>query len=151
MLYAPNPLQGGSSISHWDVSATPNLLMEPFTSHDVSGSVDLTRDLFEDLGWFAGVARPSVARLGEAFPNPFQSSPVSIPFELDRAGAVDVAVHDLNGRLVRRLMHGAMPAGPGVASWDGTDESGRRMRPGVYLCRLRFEGASQARRLVLVK
>jgi hypothetical protein len=28
-LNAPNPVQPGSSISHWDPTATPNLLMEP--------------------------------------------------------------------------------------------------------------------------
>ena len=28
-MYAPNPLSSGSSVSHWDTSVTPNLLMEP--------------------------------------------------------------------------------------------------------------------------
>ena len=30
-LYAPNPVRPGSSKSHWDTGASPNLLMEPFT------------------------------------------------------------------------------------------------------------------------
>lgn len=52
-LYAPNPVQSGSSISHWDTSATPNLLMEPFISSDLTPSLglDLTPYLFEDIGW----------------------------------------------------------------------------------------------------
>jgi hypothetical protein len=52
-LYAPNPVQPGSSISHWDTSATPNLLMEPFISSDLTPSqgLDLTPYLFEDIGW----------------------------------------------------------------------------------------------------
>lgn len=54
-LFAPNPFQGGSSVSHWDVTATPNLLMEPFINTDLTSKVknpdDLTRNLFTDLGW----------------------------------------------------------------------------------------------------
>ncbi|RMH19709.1 MAG: peptidase [Acidobacteria bacterium] len=52
-LYAPNPVQPGSSISHWDVSATPNLLMEPFNTPTIRASenLDLTPALFLDEGW----------------------------------------------------------------------------------------------------
>ncbi|WP_312512612.1 PA domain-containing protein [Massilia sp.] len=55
LLYTPNPLIGGSSVSHWDVSAVPNLLMEPNISDDLTLSVsppkDLTLPLLKDLGW----------------------------------------------------------------------------------------------------
>lgn len=55
LLYTPNPLVQGSSVSHWDVSASPNLLMEPNISPDLTLSVtppyDLTLPLLKDLGW----------------------------------------------------------------------------------------------------
>jgi len=51
-MYAPNPFQGGSSVSHYDVSATPNLLMEPAINADLTDNLDLTVDLFRDIGWF---------------------------------------------------------------------------------------------------
>ncbi len=49
-IYAPNPYENGSSISHWDVSNTPDLLMEPayFGAHH---DIDLTKQAFQDLGW----------------------------------------------------------------------------------------------------
>jgi hypothetical protein len=50
-LYAPTPLVGGSSTSHWDVSASPNLLMEPAINNDLSSDVDLTLPHFHDMGW----------------------------------------------------------------------------------------------------
>lgn len=52
-LYAPNPVAPGSSISHWDTTATPNLLMEPFINSDLTPAfgLDLTPYLFEDIGW----------------------------------------------------------------------------------------------------
>jgi hypothetical protein len=54
-LYTPNPLQLGSSVSHYDTLAKPNLLMEPFATPfqpiAVSPPQDLTLPLLLDLGW----------------------------------------------------------------------------------------------------
>lgn len=52
-LYAPNPVQPGSSKSHFDTSATPNLLMEPAINRDLTpvNTLDLTPSLFQDIGW----------------------------------------------------------------------------------------------------
>jgi len=52
-LYAPAAIAPGSSISHYDISASPNLLMEPaITSTLKAGTnVDLTAQLFKDIGW----------------------------------------------------------------------------------------------------
>lgn len=55
-MYAPNPLVGGSSVSHYDSAASRNLLMEPAINpdltHEVSAPDDLTLELFRDIGWF---------------------------------------------------------------------------------------------------
>lgn len=66
-LYNPNPIEPGSSISHWNTAATPNLLMEPNINADLALDVDLTRQAFKDIGWqFFAV---SVARLPELSAN----------------------------------------------------------------------------------
>ncbi len=56
ILNAPNPVQPGSSISHWDPIATRNQLMEPAINGDLTHSVappeDLTLPLLRDIGWF---------------------------------------------------------------------------------------------------
>jgi hypothetical protein len=55
LLFAPNPVEPGSSISHWDLSARPDLLMEPNISSTLApGDVDLTRQAMQDLGWSLG-------------------------------------------------------------------------------------------------
>ena len=60
LIYAPPEVEGGSSISHWDRFASPNLLMEPSASNSVQG-VDLTPALFRDIGWLtAGGANVAV-------------------------------------------------------------------------------------------
>jgi hypothetical protein len=55
LLFTPNPFQGGSSVSHWDTVAFPNLLMEPSINadltHEVTSPFDLTFDFMKDIGW----------------------------------------------------------------------------------------------------
>lgn len=55
LLFAPNPFQGGSSVSHYDVSMFPNQLMEPAINgdltHEVTVPFDLTFELLKDIGW----------------------------------------------------------------------------------------------------
>jgi hypothetical protein len=53
LLNAPNPVVTGSSISHWDPIAFPNLLMEPAINSDLTHGVDLTRQEMIDIGWFS--------------------------------------------------------------------------------------------------
>ena len=52
MLYSPTTLEPGSSVSHWDTTAFPNLLMEPVINGDLTHALDLTVPLFRDIGWF---------------------------------------------------------------------------------------------------
>jgi hypothetical protein len=62
-MYAPNPVEQGSSVSHWDTSLTPNQVMEPDISGDLLHMVttprDLTFSLLTDIGW-AGPITPTI-------------------------------------------------------------------------------------------
>lgn len=51
LLYAPCEVAGGSSKHHWDISASPNLLMEPFINPDLEDSLDLSIFQLMDIGW----------------------------------------------------------------------------------------------------
>jgi hypothetical protein len=52
----PNPVEPGSSVSHWDPLTFPNQLMEPAINSDLTHSVvpprDLTLSLLRDIGWY---------------------------------------------------------------------------------------------------
>ena len=56
LLYTPDPVTPGSTISHWDTIAFPNQLMEPAINADLTHSVmppqDLTLPALRDIGWF---------------------------------------------------------------------------------------------------
>jgi hypothetical protein len=59
-MYAPDPFVQGSSVSHFTTAANPNLLMEPAATN-VFNTVDLTTDLFQDIGWVLNTPTPNVA------------------------------------------------------------------------------------------
>lgn len=65
LLYTPNPVVSGSSVSHWDTSASPNQLMEPAINSDLKLAVDLpydlTRSQLRDVGWFPDADLDGVA------------------------------------------------------------------------------------------
>lgn len=50
-LYTPCELEQGSSLFHWDVTAAPNLLMEPFINEDLPHTLDVTAMQLLDIGW----------------------------------------------------------------------------------------------------
>ena len=150
-LYAPNPLESGSSVSHFDTSLQPNVLMEPFINGDLTSSVDLTQYAFADMGWYAtatAVAEgPGAAPRAYASPNPFASA-TTMRFGLAAAGKATIEVFDVRGALVKALPAVWRSAGIQEATWDGTDAHGRRVAGGVYYWRVRSGGQEMGGRLV---
>ena len=80
-------------------------------------------------------AEPSGIRLHTPVPNP-SVGPVEIGYALPQQGFVRMAIHDIGGRLVRRLMGEIAPSGSGRVVWDGKDDAGRETTSGVYECRV---------------
>ena len=62
-----------------------------------------------------------------------------------------VEIHDLLGRVVRRLVDGVREAGEWSVAWDGTDDRGGKVSTGVYICRIRTGDFTRTIRMVLVK
>jgi hypothetical protein len=54
-MFTPNPYQPGSSVSHYNTTASRNQLMEPAINadltHSVTAPIDLTFELLKDIGW----------------------------------------------------------------------------------------------------
>jgi hypothetical protein len=100
--------------------------------------------------------RPQV-NMTRPFPNPTTGS-VGFNLSLATPAHVRVDVLDLSGRVVALAWEGVLPAGSMYLAWNGTaDEIGRprgigRVRSGVYLVRVRVEGAPAiVKRLVILE
>lgn len=156
LVYTPNPFQSGSSVSHWDTSAEPSLLMEPAITGGLSSSIDLTLQMFADIGWFQGLldvdapVATQARRLEPGIPNP-TSGGTLIAWTLERGEHVDLRVYDLVGREVATIASGPMSGGRHALRWDGADANGRKVAPGVYRYRLRTPSFSESRTIVVVR
>jgi len=91
-----------------------------------------------------------VNRLYPTEPNPFNPR-TTIRFATARAGPVEILIHDVGGRLVRKLVSGNMTAGNHSVVWDGTNEAGANVGSGVYWARMKAGSFVSTRKMVVLK
>ena len=84
--------------------------------------------------------------------NPFRAGAgtLEIGFRAEAAGPVRLDVLDVQGRLVRGLLDGDFPEGAFSVRWDGRDERGTTLKPGVYFVRLESVSGASSRRAVML-
>lgn len=82
-------------------------------------------------------------------PSPFAES-TTIEFNLETSGPAEVDIHDVGGRLIRRVTSGQHPAGAHTATWDGYDASGQRVAPGTYFSTLTTGAARITRKMTFL-
>jgi hypothetical protein len=144
MIYADYvTVSSGSSID-FQVIDEPNAGGESFDLDEVaiqvvpSGTSDVPAILR---------AGPLMARFA---PNPTHAGG-ALAFTLTRPGALRAEILDLTGRRIRTLLERrSVGAGDHTVRFDGRDERGIRLEPGVYFFHVRAaEGAAHGRFLVL--
>ena len=96
--------------------------------------------------------RPVQFQLFQNYPNPFNRNTV-VRYTVKVPGAIDVSltIHNVRGELVRELARKMHSRGSYTVTWDGTNDSGTEVASGVYFCRLRARGETQATKLLLLK
>lgn len=72
-------------------------------------------------------------------------------WDLARSGQVKLAIYDLRGRLVRKLVDGELAGGPHEFNWLGTDDMGRQSPSGVYLVRFDTDSTHGTTKVTLVR
>jgi len=123
-----------------------NLLIEFFRSDPVTSS------------WYRASTPTGVDALPAAGdwsiqparPNPFRDA-LSVPLSLDRAASVQAAVYTADGRRVRELADRRLAAGSHMLSWDGRDDAGRNVAPGVYFVRVTGGGEARTAKVTRIR
>lgn len=89
--------------------------------------------------------------LHQNIPNPFNPT-TTIRFDVPPVkGAVTLRIYDVNGRLVRSLVNGALEPGENTVEWDGLNGTGVPAATGVYFYRLTGPGFARTRKMILLK
>ena len=89
------------------------------------------------------------------YPNPFNPE-TWIPYQLSDPAEVTVSIYSVDGKLVRTLELGQMPAGVysdkgRAAHWDGRNAAGEPVASGVYFYTLKAGEFSATRKMVIRK
>jgi hypothetical protein len=90
--------------------------------------------------------------ISAAYPNPSPGSgPVTIPVTVPAsAGKAELQILDAGGHIIRRLPVAALGGGPQNLIWDGRNEAGLLVAPGVYTAWLVGGGSAHSLKLVRV-
>jgi hypothetical protein len=104
------------------------------------------------FGPYAVIASPNPAsRLGvRVAPNPGRGAG-RIELAVPGYGApvqAEARLYDAQGRSVRLLHRGPLPRGITTLTWDGRDDRGRALEPGLYFLRLSTPGEASIGRVV---
>ncbi len=89
-------------------------------------------------------------RLLPNYPNPFNPA-TTVHFVLPEARKVTVEIFDVQGRKVRFLWNGELPAGEHRLLWNGKNDAGLPLSSGLYWCRVRTGTAQKIRKMILMK
>jgi hypothetical protein len=92
-----------------------------------------------------------IARLLQNHPNPFNPS-TTIEYAVEKPGDILLQVFSLNGNHVRTLVnrhHGE--AMTYQVTWNGRDDGGNLQASGVFFYRLEAAGASEMKKMILIK
>ncbi|MDX2472312.1 MAG: FlgD immunoglobulin-like domain containing protein [Candidatus Krumholzibacteria bacterium] len=93
---------------------------------------------------------PEATALAGVYPNPFNPQ-TRIVYDLAVGGYVDLAVYDVKGALVRRLVREVRSAGRHQVIWSGEDDAGGRVASGAYVARYIAGGIKDAQKVMVVK
>ncbi len=93
---------------------------------------------------------PASFSFGQNYPNPFNPS-TRLAYRLEKPAQVRLAVYDVIGREVSRLVDQYQFVGQFSAMWNSTDASGRVVPSGIYFAQLRVDNEVQTRKMILAK
>ena len=111
-----------------------------------SESGEIRRITYRNL---ASVPLPSraAAAFSAIYPSPTTGSATML-FALTKPASFEMDLYDALGRRVRQIVpRSDQAAGEHRVWWDGRDERGHLVAPGVYIARLTVDGAAMERRL----
>jgi flagellar hook assembly protein FlgD len=74
---------------------------------------------------------------------------VSIVFNHDRDGFVEIAVYDILGKRIKEILHQSHVAGQQSTGWDLTDQSGNKVESGIYVVRYSDSERIQSAKIVV--
>jgi hypothetical protein len=86
------------------------------------------------------------------YPNPFNPT-TTVAFSLPKTTSLHAAIYNVDGRIVKKLFAGTMPAGEQHLTWNGTDDHGQVVGSGMYILSATSDDAkfTSTKKMILLK
>ena len=88
--------------------------------------------------------------LHQNYPNPFNPS-TRIDYDLPQDGFVKISVLDIIGREVSTILDIKQIAGLKSITWSGTDDQGKMLPSGVYICLMKTNDLILSKKMILLR
>ncbi|NCC73119.1 MAG: T9SS type A sorting domain-containing protein [Sphingobacteriia bacterium] len=86
----------------------------------------------------------------QIYPNPV-SADANIMINVENEGEYNISVLDINGRIVQNLYSGQLNCGVQSFVWNGTDNQGNTLLPGVYFIRVSSSEDYLIKKMIRIK
>ena len=93
---------------------------------------------------------PGSFELYQNYPNPFNPE-TTFEYQLPQTTNISIRIYNVMGNLVREFTDGRQGPGRYRVTWDGKDDSGRRLTSGIYFFRMEAETFSRVRKMTLIR
>ena len=82
------------------------------------------------------------------YPNPFNKK-TTISIELKENTTLQLAIYNINGILEKMLVNKMMIKGSKKFTWDGSNNSGILLTPGIYFCKLQTSKTTEIKKIII--
>ncbi len=107
-------------------------------------------DVTFDISTGVDAEIPLAVGLHQNHPNPFNPR-TTITYAVPRAQEISLQIFDVQGKLVRTLVHGLQAPGTHEVTWQGQNDQGGLVASGLYFYRLTSDAGQLTRKMLLLK
>jgi photosystem II stability/assembly factor-like uncharacterized protein len=136
--------------NYHSTSDTLGYLNQPFVTDVTKAGIATLAELAVPDTAAAAIALKQTEISAAVHPNPLRSA-ATISYALQSAGDVEICVFDTRGRLIRDLLSQSMGPGRYKALWDGKNQRGFAVSPGVYLVRVKIDQAQTYAKVIVLR
>lgn len=84
------------------------------------------------------------------YPNPFNSN-TTIEFKVPHSAFLNLSVYNIQGQKIRDLVHEFKRAGTYTVDWDGNNNFGNKVSPGIYFCEIWSKEFAARKKMILLE